>query len=90
MRGRGAVTGRVYTETVVHAAPAALVSEAPYQLAIIDLIRAGEADPAETPAATRRVTARILAGPNGERAQIGDLVEQTSVADGVAIFRRID
>ena len=83
--------GRVYTETVVHAAPAALVAEAPYQLAIINLIDDGGEAPFTThPPPPRRVTARILAGPNGERAQIGDLVEQVSVQDGVPLFRRID
>jgi uncharacterized OB-fold protein len=40
-------TGTVYTETVVWSAPERYVSDAPYQIAIVDL-------------GDRRVTARIL------------------------------
>jgi uncharacterized OB-fold protein len=52
------MTGVVYTETVVHAAPAAFAEEAPYQVAIVQL-----EDGTKT-------TARIL----GERVRIGDSV----------------
>ena len=76
MRGVGAGddmrAGTVYTETVVHIAPAAFQSEAPYQVAIIEL-RAG-----------LRVTARI----DGERVQIGDRVVESGERDGVAFFRK--
>ena len=47
----GGVTGRtgtVYTETVVHAAPAAFSDETPYQVAIVDLDEGG------------KVTARVI------------------------------
>ena len=74
--------GRIYTETIVHAAPAPLVAEAPYQLAIIDL------DGAD-PDGRQRITARILPGPQGERARIGDLVEQAGEHQGVPLFRRV-
>ena len=54
-------TGSVYTETVVHAAPAAFAEETPYQVAIVSLDAGG------------KVTARIV----GERVKIGDAVEET-------------
>jgi uncharacterized OB-fold protein len=76
--------GRIYTETIVHAAPAALAAEAPYQLAVIDL------DPETQGQAASRITARILPGPSGERAQIGDRVEQAGEQAGVPMFRRVD
>ncbi len=53
------MTGMVYTETVVHAAPAAFAEEAPYQVAIVQL-----ADGTKT-------TARIA---GGDRVKIGDRV----------------
>jgi hypothetical protein len=65
-------TGTVYTETVVHAAPEAFLSEAPYQTAIVVLDEGG------------RVTGRIL----GERVAIDDRVEQTETRDGVPYFRK--
>ena len=52
-------TGVIYTETVVHAAPAEFVADAPYQLAIVALEGGG------------RLTVRIA----GERVEIGDKVE---------------
>ena len=64
--------GIVYTETVVHAAPARFVADAPYQLAIVDLDDG-----------VRR-TVRIL----GERVSIGDQVEFAEDRDGVAFFRK--
>ena len=67
------ITGRVYTETVVHAAPEAFAGEAPYQTAIVALDSGG------------RVTGRIV----GERAAIDDLVIQVEVRDNVPFFRKI-
>jgi uncharacterized protein len=64
--------GIVYTETVVHAAPARFVADAPYQLAIVDLDDGV------------RHTVRIL----GERVRIGDQVEFAEDRDGVAFFRK--
>jgi uncharacterized OB-fold protein len=64
-------TGIVYTETVVHAAPAALAAEAPYQVAIVELDGGG------------RVTARIT----GERVAIGDAVRETGPLNGAPAFR---
>jgi uncharacterized OB-fold protein len=58
------MTGIVYTETVVHAAPAAFAEEAPYQVAIVQF-----EDGTKT-------TARIL----GERVQIGDRVVRAGEA----------
>ena len=66
-------TGVVYTETVVHAAPAEFVADAPYQLAIIALDGGG------------RVTARIT----GDRVKIGDKVELAESRGGIEFFRRI-
>ena len=52
--------GTVYTETVVHFAPAAFEPDVPYQVAIVDLEEGG------------KLTARI----EGERVTIGDRVEE--------------
>jgi len=65
-------TGVVYTETVVHAAPAEFVADAPYQLAIVSLDGGG------------RLTARIA----GERVTIGDKVELAETRGGVEYFRK--
>jgi uncharacterized OB-fold protein len=65
-------TGTVYTETVVHAAPAQFLADAPYQLAIISLHDGG------------RRTVRIL----GDRVQIGDAVEFAEDRNGIAFFRK--
>lgn len=62
----------VYTETVVHAAPAEFVADAPYQLAIVSLDSGG------------RLTVRIL----GERVKIGDKVEPAETRDGIEFFRK--
>ena len=62
----------VYTETVVHAAPAEFVADAPYQLAIVSLDGGG------------RLTVRIL----GERVKIGDNVELAETRDGIEFFRK--
>ncbi|HSP67425.1 MAG TPA: OB-fold domain-containing protein [Bryobacteraceae bacterium] len=62
----------VYTETVVHAAPAEFVADAPYQLAIVSLEGGG------------RLTVRIL----GERVKIGDKAELAETRDGIEFFRK--
>ena len=62
----------VYTETVVHAAPAEFVADAPYQLAIVDLEGGG------------RLTVRIL----GERVKICDRVVLAETRDGIEFFRK--
>jgi uncharacterized OB-fold protein len=64
--------GVVYTETVVHAAPAQFVADAPYQLAIV------------TQEGGKRLTVRIL----GERVQIGDAVEFAEERDSIPFFRK--
>jgi hypothetical protein len=66
--------GIVYSETVVHSAPAAFAHDAPYQVAIVKLESGG------------RVTVRI----RGERAAIGDRVEFVAREGGIPYFRRID
>src|SRR3954447_4911765 len=69
--------GVVYTETVVHAAPAQYAADAPYQLAIVDLEGEG------------RLTVRILAREANDRAGIGDRVEFVEERDGVSYFRKM-
>jgi uncharacterized OB-fold protein len=64
--------GTVYTETVVFAAPAQFVADAPYQLAIIAL------------ASGSHLTARIT----GDRVQIGDTVEFAEYRDSIPFFRK--
>ena len=65
--------GTVYTETVVWMPPEQFVTDAPYQLVIID-VEGG-----------KRITARIA----GERVQIGDAVDLAETKDGIAYFKRI-
>ena len=65
-------TGVIYTETVVHAAPAEFVADAPYQLAIVSLDSGG------------RLTTRILE----ERVKIGDKVELAETRNGVEYFHK--
>jgi uncharacterized OB-fold protein len=67
--------GVVYTETVVHSAPAQFVSEAPYQLILVILDEGAG-----------RLTARA-AGP--DRLAIGDRVEFDHDRDGVRFYRKI-
>ncbi|MCX6592201.1 MAG: OB-fold domain-containing protein [Acidobacteria bacterium] len=67
------MTGVVYTESVVHAAPAQLVTEAPYQIAIITLDSGG------------RLTARIT----GDRVTIGDAVQLVREEAGVKFFSKV-
>ena len=69
--------GVVYTETVVHAAPAQYAADAPYQLAIIDLEHGG------------RLTVRILGKEINDRVCVGDRVEFVEERDGVSYFRKI-
>lgn len=64
--------GTVYTETVVHSAPPAFASEAPYQVAIVTLEDG------------KRVTVRI----SGERVAIDEQVKLAETRDGVAYFRK--
>jgi uncharacterized OB-fold protein len=63
--------GTIYTETVVYAAPAAFVNEAPYQLVIVTLDDG------------TRVTGRI----EGDRVSIDDPVELVEHRAGVPWFR---
>jgi uncharacterized OB-fold protein len=66
-------TGIVYTETVVHLAPAKFAEDVPYQVAIVTL-DSGE-----------RLTARI----SGERVAIGDGVTEIHPRDGIPFFSKI-
>ena len=66
------MTGVIYTETVVHAAPEQFAAEAPYQLVIVTLDEGG------------RVTARI----SGDRVVIGDRVELAEERAGVIFFEK--
>lgn len=66
--------GIVYTETVVHAAPENLISEAPYQIAIIDLEDGN------------RRTARILMSAQAGRVVVGDPVRFAGYQNGVPCF----
>ena len=67
------MTGTVFTETLIHAAPEAFVSEAPYQLIIVTLDNGN------------RVTGRV----SGERVSIDDHVVLADERNGVPFFRKI-
>ena len=67
------MTGTVYTETLIHSAPEAFVSEAPYQLIIVTLDNGN------------RVTGRVA----GERVAIDDRVVLADERNGVPYFRKI-
>ena len=67
------MTGIVYTETLIHAAPREFVAEAPYQLIIVTLDD------------RKRVTGRSA----GERLSIGDRVEMAEEKNGVPYFRKL-
>ncbi len=69
-------TGIVYTETVVHAAPAAFADEAPYQVAIVKLDDGSS------------VTARIIAERVGDRVRIGDVVSECEPLHNAPAFRK--
>jgi uncharacterized OB-fold protein len=62
----------VYTETTIFSPPETHVSEAPYQIAIVDLPGGG------------RHTVRIL----GEAVRIGDRVVLAEERDGVSFYRK--
>ena len=64
--------GTVYTETVVYAAPAAFIEQAPYQLVIVTLEDG------------KRVTGRS----EGDRVTIDTRVELVEHRNGVPYFRR--
>jgi len=64
----------VYTETVVHAAPEQFASEAPYQIAIVEL------------ADGQRLTVRIAVNPEGGRVHIGDRVVFTEIREGIPYY----
>ena len=66
------MSGTIYTETVVHAAPEQFAADAPYQLVIVTL---GDG---------KKLTARI----DGDRVQIGDAVELVEHRNGVPFFRK--
>lgn len=66
------MTGIVYTETLIHSAPEAFVSEAPYQLIIVTL-ETGE-----------RVTGRV----SGDPVAINDAVTLADESSGVSYFRK--
>ena len=71
------ITGTVYTETVVFSPPEAFVNDVPYQLAIVEFSDG------------KRVTARILASSEAERASIGDRVTLVETRDGVQYFQKL-
>ena len=66
------MTGTVYTETTIYSPPEAFASDAPYQLAIIQL-DGGD-----------RVTARI----QGDPVRIDDPVELAETRGAILFFRR--
>jgi uncharacterized OB-fold protein len=65
--------GTVYTETLIHSAPEAFVSEAPYQLIIVTLENG------------KRVTGRV----SGDPISIDDTVILADERNGVPFFRKI-
>ena len=67
------MTGTVYTETLIHAAPQQFIAEAPYQLVIVTLDSGG------------RVTGRV----SGMPLRIDDRVELIEEKAGVPFFRKI-
>ena len=67
------MNGVVYTETLIHSAPEAFVSEAPYQLIIVTLEDG------------TRLTGRV----DGGRVVIDDRVELTEHRSGVPFFRKV-
>jgi uncharacterized OB-fold protein len=67
------MTGTVYTETLIHAAPREFVNEAPYQLIIVTLDDG------------TRITGRVL----GDPVAIDDRVALAGDRKGVPYFRKI-
>ena len=68
------MTGTVYTETLIHAAPREVGAEAPYQLVIVTLEDG------------TRKTGRVVPGL---RVAIGDRVEAAEEKNGIPYFRKI-
>ena len=66
------MSGTIYTETMIHAAPEQFVKDAPYQLVLVTL------------EGGKRLTARI----EGERVAIGDKVVEAESRDGIPFFRK--
>ena len=77
--------GTVYTETVVHAAPERFQSEAPYQIAIVDVI-ADQAVDASHHGDGGRTTVRV----RGARVAIGDTVIEVESVSGIAFFEKYE
>ena len=67
------MTGIVYTETLIHAAPREFIAEAPYQLIIVTLDEG------------KRITGRST----GDRVAIDDRVELAEEKNGVPYFRKL-
>jgi uncharacterized protein len=67
------MTGTVYTETLIYAAPREFVNDAPYQLVIVTLTDG------------KRVTGRIVGGA----VAIDDRVELAEERNGVPYFRKL-
>jgi uncharacterized OB-fold protein len=65
-------TGTIYTETVVHLAPARFAADVPYQVVIVKLDGGGS------------LTARV----DGGRVAIGDRVVETDTRDGISFFQK--
>ncbi len=65
--------GTVYTETIIHSAPEQFASEAPYQIALVEL------------PGSQRVLVRI----RGRHARIGDAVREVDSNAGYPIFEVI-
>lgn len=68
----GCMTGVVYTETTVYAAPEAFVAEAPYQLIIVTLDDG------------TRATGRVV----GDRVAIDNRVQIADTRDGIPFFQK--
>jgi uncharacterized OB-fold protein len=66
-------TGTVYTETVVHLAPARFARDVPYQVIIVSLDGGG---------------GRITARAEGDRVAIDDRVVETEPLNGIPTFRK--
>jgi uncharacterized OB-fold protein len=66
------MSGTIYTETMIHAAPEQFVKDAPYQLVLVTLEDG------------KRLTARI----DGARVEIGDQVVEAASRDGIPFFRK--
>ncbi len=67
------MSGTIYTETMIHAAPEQFVKDAPYQLVLVTLEDG------------KRLTARI----DGERVAIGDKVVEAESRDGIPFFKKV-